>query len=307
MVNDGDGHFIDQTIALNKEIANIGMVTGAVWANVAGGPEKELVITGEWMAPRIFSYRNNHFEEIKTNLSDQFGWWQTVAAADLDGNGYDDLILGNLGENFYLKPSKEEPVKLWINDYDQNTSIDKILTRTVNHRDMPVFLKREITDQVPGIKKQNLRFRDYATKSIQELFPKELIDQSIVKQFNYSSSVIALSDGKDRFTVTRLPDEVQFSSVNAAKVVDLDGDKKLDIVLAGNSSDFLPQFGRLDASEGHILVNKGNGSFGYLNSIKSGLKAQGITRDIEIINGKRKKYILFLENNDFPLLYEVNQ
>ncbi|MEJ0104817.1 MAG: VCBS repeat-containing protein [Bacteroidota bacterium] len=307
MVNDGKGHFTDMTNSISKEIADIGMVTGAAWANITGDSDKELVITGEWMCPRVFSYSNNQFREVVTNLKDLFGWWQTISAADFDNNGYDDLIIGNIGENFYLSPGKDTPVKLWMNDYDQNGSIDKILTRTVKGKDMPVFLKKEITDQIPGLKKQNLKYAQYASKSIQDLFSPALIAKSTVKQFNYPSSIIAMNDGKGNFTVNRLPDEVQFSSVNTATCIDLNGDKMPDLVLGGNIADFLPQFGRLDASEGHVLLNLGKGIFQYIDPAGSGLKARGITRNIVILNGMNKQYIIFLENNDFPLVYEINE
>lgn len=305
MVNDGNGHFSDATNDLCKEIAEIGMVTGAVWANVIGDTHKELVIVGEWMCPRIFSFENARFHEIETNLKDLNGWWQTVSAADFDNNGYDDLVLGNIGENFCLNPGPQTPVKLWINDYDQNGSIDKILTRTVNGKDVPVFLKKEITDQIPGLKKQNLKYRDYAQKTIQDLFPKDLLDHSIVKQFDYTSSIVAMNDGKANFVRIRLPDEVQFSCVNAAQCLDVDGDNLPDLILGGNADDFLPQFGRLDASEGHVLLNGGKGIFHYLAANKSGLKAKGVTRNIRVLKSDKEKYILFLENNDYPMMYKI--
>ena len=69
---------------------------------------------------------------------------------------------------------------------------------------MPVFLKREITDQFPGLKKQNLKHSDYAKKTIQELFGKEVIEKSEVKKFNYCSSVIAINDGKGSFTIQNI-------------------------------------------------------------------------------------------------------
>ena len=82
---------------------------------------------------------------------------RTFKRADVNGDGKQDLILGNIGENFYLNPNKQNPVKLWINDFNQNGNTDKILTRTIDGKDMPVFLKHDMQDQIPSIKKQNLQ------------------------------------------------------------------------------------------------------------------------------------------------------
>ncbi|MEO6230035.1 MAG: VCBS repeat-containing protein, partial [Ferruginibacter sp.] len=222
-VNDGKGHFKDETVRLNPAIGKLGMVTGALWADLDDDNNKELVITGEWMATKIFSYNKTKkiFEEQQhTNLSDLYGWWQTVAAADVNGDGKTDLILGNIGENFYLRPNKTNPVKLWLNDFDQSGTQEAFLTRTIEGRDMPVFLKREITDQFPALKKQNLRHAEYATKSVQDLFGKELVNKSGIKLFNYCKSIVAINDGKGGFTIQPLPVMVQLSSVNAISCTD---------------------------------------------------------------------------------------
>ena len=50
----------------------------AAWADVAGDKKKELIICGAWMTPEIFQYDGNQFKEIKTNLSDMFGWWRSI-------------------------------------------------------------------------------------------------------------------------------------------------------------------------------------------------------------------------------------
>ena len=236
--NDGQGHFKDVT---PPSVASIGMVTGALWADVTGDGKKELIITGEWMATRIFSYTNNKFEEIKnTGLQNLFGWWQTVSSADVNGDGKQDLIIGNIGENFYLKPDASHPVKLWVTDFDGNGTPDQFLTRSVDGKDVPVFLKREITEQFPGLKKDNLKNADYATKSIQQLFKEEVLAKAQQLTFNYCTSIIAINNGNGTFTIKPLPLMVQLSSVNAICPTDINGDGKTDLVMGGNMFDFPP-------------------------------------------------------------------
>jgi enediyne biosynthesis protein E4 len=306
-VNDGKGHFTDIAQTKNPDIAHIGMVTSACWANIMGGPDKDLIIAGEWMCPRIFHFRADHFEEVNTNLKDLFGWWESVDVADLNGDGKMDLILGNIGENFYLHPDSARPVKLWVNDYDQNGNMDNILSRTIDGKDMPVFLKHDMEFQMPILKKQNLKHGEFAKKSIQDLLPEALIKTSQVKKFNYCSSIVAINMGNGMFAVHRLPTMVQFSSVNAIQCADLNGDGFPDLVLGGNEFGFLPQFGRLDGSFGDILLNDGKGNFSFMGNAKSGLEIRGQVRDIAQINGQKGKRLLFLVNDEYPVLYEFRK
>ncbi len=304
-VNDGRGHFKDIAATKNPAIAAIGMVTGAVWADVAGDRNKELVITGEWMSPRVFSYNGDHFTEVKTNLSNIYGLWQSIAAEDVNDDGKTDLILGNIGGNFYLHPDHENPVKLWMADLDGNGDIDKILTRTIDGKDKPVFLKNDLQDQVPSIKKGNLKNQDYAQKSIQQLFSPETLNKAVVKRFNYTSSCVAINNGNGNFTIQNLPYRAQLSSVNAIYCRDVNGDGYIDLITAGNNSGFLPQLEELDASFGDVFINNGKGNFIWMNAKHSGIKIDGVVRDIVPLKGEHKNYLLFLRNNDYPVMYKI--
>ena len=303
--NDGKGHFVDVTKTKAAAIEKIGMVTDAVWANITGDAKKELVIVGEWMSPKIFNYSNGEFIAIQTNINNMNGWWQTVKAADLDGDGKQDLVLGNLGENFYLQPNEQHPVKCWINDFDGNGELDKIFSRTIDGKDVPVFLKREFTDMLPSFKKENLRHHAFAEKTLQTLFKPEQLKNAATQIFNYSSSCIAYNKGQGNFEIKKLPVVAQLSSINALLCRDIDNDGKTDLVFGGNLADCLPQFGRLDAGQGTVLINKGNKQWAEMEAKQTGIIVKGVTRDIKWIAQKNNDALLFLRNNDFPILYKI--
>ncbi|MGZ3938587.1 MAG: FG-GAP repeat domain-containing protein, partial [Flavisolibacter sp.] len=287
-------------------IKNIGMVTSAVFANVIGDSKKELVITGEWMSPRIFTYSNDHFEEVQTNLSDKFGWWQTVAAADLNNDGKEDLVFGNIGENFYLRPDKEHPVKLWVGDFDNNGIVDKVLSYTIDGKDKPVFLKHDLEDAMPFLKKKNLRHEDYAKKSIEELISPDALKRAIVKRMDYIASIAAINDGNGNFTIVKLPPMVQLSSVNAIHCMDVNNDGFPDLVLGGNLFDFQPQLEQVDGSTGDVLINDHRGNILWTDVAQTGLVLKGQLKDIVEIRSRNKIGLLFLQNDEQPLLYKLN-
>jgi hypothetical protein len=304
--NDGHGRFTDVTASVAPELEKVGMITGAQLLQLNKGQQHSLAIVGEWMAPSIFTWNGSRMERTSTNLNTLNGWWQTLAAGDLDGDGDDDLVLGNMGENFYLQADAYTPLKLWIKDFDNNGSQEKIITRTIGGRDMPVFLKKELTEQVLLIKKQNLRYEDYGKRSMQDLFDKQLIASAQQKEITVMYSCIAYNEGGGKFTIERLPMEMQWSCLNAIRIVDLDGDGQKDLLAGGNNFHFLPQFGRLDASFGHVLLQKGERKWQEMGSDASGLLLRGQVRDIQPLRVNGRPHWLFLQNDDLPVLLRWN-
>jgi hypothetical protein len=182
---------------------------------------------------------------------------------------------------------------------------DKILTYTVEGKDKPVFLKKELEESMPFLKKQNLHHEVYAQKTVQELTPQEALSKAIMKQCNYSSSIIAINKGNGNFKIQKFPTMVQLSSVNAIHCTDLNGDGFTDVLLGGNEFTFLPQLERLDASMGDVLLNDGKGNFKRMDAASSGITLPGQLKDIVELKGKNGSQFLFLQNNMLPVLYRI--
>ena len=159
-------------------------------------------------------------------------------------------------------------------------------------------------DQLPSIKKSNLKNEAYAQRSIQQLFSPEILGKAVVKKINYTSSCVAINNGDNSFTIQKLPALAQLSCINSIYCNDLNGDGHPDLVLGGNQFGFMPQFERLDASLGDILINDGRVAFVWQDVATTGLHMRGEVRDIVSVKTSNGKCLLILQNNEYPALYK---
>ena len=199
-------------------------------------------------------------------------------------------------------------MRLFTNDFDSNGTIEQITTRTIDGKDMPINLKQELAKQIPSIKKKNLSYGDYAKKSIQEIFSPEVIASSLQKVAVIQESIIAINKGNGQFEIQIMPQEVQLSTVNTSCVLDINKDGILDIVLGGNQYEFKPQFGRLDASHGSVLLGNKKGKFSLVSYPKSGLFITGEVQKMKTIRTKNKTTsFIAVVNNGSPKLFTINE
>lgn len=304
-INDGTGKFSPLPQEKAAVLVDLGMVTDAQWLDVNGDQTSELIVVGEWMAPQIIYQENGQWVSKSSGLGEASGWWYALATDDVDGDGDQDLILGNRGENFYFTGTAEAPAKIWLSDFDGNGTMEKIVTQQLDGRDMPIAMKKNLTEQLVSLKKQNLQHSEFANKSIQELLDPQALKKARVHEATYFQSAIALNDGTGKFELQALPAEIQFSCVCDIFCIDLNEDGKKDLIMAGNDGSFTPQFSKLDASFGHVLLNDGDGGFTRVPNGESGLFLQGNTKQILPIQIDGIPHLLTARNDDYPLLFQM--
>ncbi|WP_296621715.1 VCBS repeat-containing protein [Marivirga sp.] len=305
--NDGNGNFKDMTVRRAKDLDGLGMITDAKISDIDQNGNQNLIIVGEWMGIEIFEIAGKQLKKMEGNpLQDLKGWWNTIDIADLNDDGLPDLVLGNRGNNFYFSASDEMPVKIWLEDFDANGDKDKILTRTIEGRDMPIQQKGEMISQIPSLKKQSLKYKDYGTKSIRDLFGTEKIEKATYKSVNTFQTTVMLNKGNGEFEKANLPIEAQFSAVHSIEILDIDSDGNLDLIMAGNEGDFKPQYGKLDANDGLVLFGDGEGNFNLIPEHKS-LGINGNIRSIKPIQIQNQKHLLFGINNQEAVLLKIRQ
>lgn len=306
--NDGKGNFTNVTDKKAYKLNDLGMITDAVWEDIDNDGIKDLIVVGDWMAPTVFKNSGHRLSIYKTNLSNLKGFWNTVSCVDLNNDGKKDLILGNRGTNTPYKATASNPMKMFVNDFDNNGTIEQITTRTIGGKDIPIPLKSELAKQIPMIKKKNLSYADYAKKTFQELFSNEVIHNSIQKTANTQESVIAINNGNAKFTVKAMPKEVQFSSVNSICTYDVNNDGILDIILGGNDYNFKPQFGRLDSNYGSVLLGSKNGTYSWTPYNKSGFFIKGEVKNIQKIKNKNKSFsFIAVINDNVAKIFRLNE
>jgi len=304
--NNGDGTFSDATERLAYDLKDAGMITSAIWADMDGDSKNDLVITSEWDTPKIYKNNGRRIFKLGTSLDEEFGIWDAVEASDLDNDGDLDLVLGNQGNNTHYKTSKEQPMKMWVNDFDGNGTIEQIMTLHENGKDYPLHMKKELTAQMVKLKKQNLKASDYAFRSIDELFPEEVFNNSIMKKTNISETIIAINNGNGDFEIKKLPTRVQLSCVCGIVCTDVDKDGNTDIIMGGNNFEFKPQYSRLDANYGHVLLNDGNLNFNWQDYDRSGFFVRNEVKHLRRIKDKNgKTFVVAAINDDKPKIFAI--
>jgi len=298
-INDGKGGFTNGS-DLAPALSDIGLVTSAHWSDIDNDADQDLIVVGEWMAPKILI---NEDGQLKDNSSKSLngaysGWFNNLEAIDLDQDGDMDFVIGNHGLNSRFRATDEQPIRLYVNDFDQNGSPEQIFTRISEERNLPYVLKHELQMQIPAIKKKYLKYEAYNDQTLEQIFTKEQLENAIVTEVQFLETAIMVNDGKGNFSVKPLPTKAQYAPVFSSISQDFNSDGHIDILLAGNLHAVKPQAGKYDANYGVLLLGDGNGNFEETDKAFVGLNLYGEVRDMKVINEGEEQLLLVAMNGE---------
>ena len=255
----------------------LGLVTGARFVSGPSGPASELVTLSDWGAPAWFRRRGDSWEpidplvsapgETPLPLSRWTGLWQRLEITDVDGDGQEDLILGNWGLNgapsvlVGAPRSPAGPVREWHlyhGPWNQD-GVEGCLEAYTSPegRVLPVRGLQEIGPLFPAIAARFSTHRAYALATVEGILEGLPSARLSVR---WLTSLILLRRG-DRFEARPLPDAAQLGPIRAIAPGDFNGDGRRDLFVAMGFAGHGFRGQRDDAGESLFLFGRGDGTF----------------------------------------------
>jgi len=280
-----------------------GFITCAVSTDFNQDGKPDLVLAGEWTPVMFFENTGSSFKDVTSEKGapEDIGWWYSLKAADMDGDGIEEIIAGNMGENHKFRPSHENPFVIYYDDYDQNGQGDIVLANTSESGEcQPVRGKQCMSEQMPFISKEKVKnYNEFANANLSELVGKDIEQSKVKLQATMFSSSLFRMNSSGKFFRESLPAEAQKSAINAIEVIDINLDGELDLILTGNMYDTEVETTRADASTGCVLLS------GKTAVRNSGLFVPGNAKKSSLINIQGETYLLVAINNGKCQMFKV--
>ncbi|MBB6325987.1 hypothetical protein FHS59_001615 [Algoriphagus iocasae] len=304
--NDGKGNFTDISDSFGFDFSEIGMLTSAAWTDLDLDSKPELVVAGEWMPIRIFTLSDGTFAEEteKFGFANSNGLWNVLLLEDINGDRKPDILAGNLGLNSRLKTSSTNQLQLYINDFDQNGALDHILVSSDGMKSIPWLMKNTLLRQIPSLRKQLPTYASYQNKSLEELFPKDVLAKSLILKADILETKAWLNNGKNSFVELKLPQEIQSAPVYAIRSIKTKEQEQM-LVFGGNQSKIKPELGSQMGSFGWAIKRDNQNHWKALLPEQSGIYVPGEIRDILTLSIQNENHLLFLRNNENTIAYKI--
>ena len=304
--NDGRGTF--RQIRM-PALDTAGMVTDAVWSTADRSSGPALILARDWDTPMLLRWRGGSFA-IDTDAfgAETSGLWTRLLPVDYDGDGDMDLAAGNLGINSRLRASSEEPMELWVSDFDRNGMTDPIITRYLEGKSLPLALRHDIIAQIPALKRQFLKYDSYPGMTMTDIFGEAPLADATHYVAAELRSGIFVNDGSGKYTFSPWPLEAQLSITYGQAILPGKATGTPQLLLGGNLYAVKPELGRYDASVGAVVSMAQTPPAASATLAPTfGLRLDGEIRDIATLTIGGRPAVLVGRCNAAPQLFFANE
>ncbi|MES1194772.1 MAG: CRTAC1 family protein, partial [Opitutus sp.] len=282
------GKFEDVTDTLAPGLREVGMVTAALWSDVDGDGWLDLLLTVEW--GNVSYFHNNQgkgFEDWTERAgfaAAGTGWWTSIAAADFNGDGRPDYVVGNVGLNTQYHADAAHPALLYADDFKGDGSAQLIEAYYEGERVYPWRARRDLGAVFPFITKRFPTNENYARATLGEIFG----DAKLAKAQRFAAtelrSGVFLSQPDGTYRFEPLPRLAQIAPLQGIVAGDFDGDGHADIYAVQNSYAPIAAVGRFDGGLSQLLRGDGHGHFAAVPLAASGLLVPGDAKALVVLD-----------------------
>ncbi|MFT4801799.1 MAG: hypothetical protein ACI93N_001574 [Flavobacteriaceae bacterium] len=295
LLKNENGKFTEDTES-NSSLSEIGMISEAIFTDYDKDQDLDLIIVGEWMAPTIFTNNKGVFEkETIAELDNTEGWWFSIIAEDFDGDGDQDYVLGNLGKNNKFHPSKEKPLFIYAKDFDDNGSLDVVMSKDNHGKLVPIRGKECSSQQNPFLLDKIQTYKEFAHFDMNEIYGEENLNDAYQLAAHTFESIYLENLGNGNFKSSTLPNEAQMGPTLSILSEDFNNDGFKDIMGIGAIYDAEVETIRYDSNFGYVLLGDGKGSFTYDKNYDPIIDSDAKDVAKIIINGNN--YFIVVSNN----------
>jgi hypothetical protein len=293
--------FTDVTASFAPALQHAGMITAAAWNDLNKDGLPDLLVAGEWMAVKVFINQKTKLEDktAEFGLQNSNGLWTTIIPMDIDADGDNDFLLGNLAPNTQFSASEKQPMRLCVNDYMKPAKPNLFLCYYIQGEIYPYPSRNELLEDMPALKKKFLYYKDYASAKLADIFSPEQLKGMKELTASQLKNCWLENTNNGKLVLHELPLEAQFSPIQGATVTDVNNDGNQEIFTAGNFYPFRVQLGREDAGKGLLMQwNKGQKNV-VTAPLPLGIFADGDVRDmLSIKTASKEEWIIISKNND---------